>query len=281
MDQWRIWKWRLRELIARRAHIVLPWNGSSSSELVLRPLLGIMFLTASCGKIAEGRGTQDQLTPASLAQCATSPAAMLGPSDLSGFRTYAAYVMKTSPVLWSKVGNSTPPPAVTHYLRGRFANYVIARAWSPANLAQSHRRERKLGYKLTSTPYLPLEGSIVQNSPGAVLEVGQVNSVFSSASGVANYEYISTLPYLRGGYPNESKVTLGGALKTATVFRLTPFQSTNTPFQETIYQVFIVQNNIQVTIYVQGGSGLPITAVSSLVSKGLKHLKTSCHLKSI
>jgi hypothetical protein len=214
-----------------------------------------------------------------LARCATAPRAVLSAASLPGFEAVVSGLagrplVHTLPLDIAPA--SDQPADYTDFVLGRAVGLVSPEAYLPQFLRQSQAYQKKMHYKVTDTPELPLQGQIVTDNPAGILEAYQLNTVYSSPVGAESFQHLETSNlYSRGKIPGVTVITLPGALAADPAYMVD-----NGSGQETGYYVnLIVDGLVQVDFNFRGGPRVPLAAISRLATLGLGDLTSACDLR--
>jgi hypothetical protein len=217
------------------------------------------------------------VTPATLAleTCATSEAAVITLSDLTKFRLLVDSIMNASPLHTLPFSPAKSKPlSYQTFLKGRLRGYASDKAYDQQYLAESEEYQRRLGYAVTGTPMIPMQGQVVIDTKG-ILEVYQLNTVYTSPAGAQDFQKTQTDAL---GYVDRTRtrITLTSPLDTAVAYEIVP----GVPGQENRYQIDLVQGSVQVDFQFRGGVDMPLGQIGSLVETGLDRLKIACQLQT-
>jgi len=160
------------------------------------------------------------------------------------------------------------PKSVSDFVLGRLVGYISNEAYRQPYLAQSQAYQRRMGYAVTDSPEIPLQGQIVADTPG-FLEVYQLNTIYTTQAGAASFQSTQTTGYFDR---TDHQISLGPELADATAYWITPAG----PGEEYRYQVDLVVGVVQMDFQFRGGQSMSRDDIASLVV-GLKtFVRTTC-----
>lgn len=219
-------------------------------------------------KVSDPSSLRPGPSPTPTFPCATGAQALLTKGDMGGYRLQVNDAFGLPPI--STRPGAVPPPAYRTYVGGRLVGFVVEEAYHDPYLSESQSEQRQMGYPVTQTPELPLQGQIVVDMPG-ILEAYQLNTVFSSPDGAANFQMGQTYGYTD---PNDSRVALSGDLGAAVAYYIRPVK----PKFEFRYQIDLTLGLIQVDLQFRGGDAMSLAQVSALADNAIHRLQHACHL---
>jgi hypothetical protein len=206
------------------------------------------------------------LTPA---QCITSSSALVKLSSLPDFRPYLDDRMTASPVRTNPLAPvSAEPKSVSDFALGRLVGYISNRAWRQPYLGQSQAYQKRMGYAVTNSPAVPLQGQIVADTPG-FLEVYQLNTIYTTQAGAASFQKTQTTGYFD---QTDHQISLGPQLADAMAYWITPAG----PGEEYRYQVDLVVGIVQMDFQFRGGQSMSRADIASLVVALKTFVLTTC-----
>ena len=245
--------------------------GLSAAVLFLTALVAFLVALAVSNQPSGASIGRVNSSPTIPMPCAVQPQTLLASTDLIGFRTQVNGAMGLPPISTRPgVPSSDLPAAYRTFVTGKLVGYVIEKAYQEPYLGLSQAHQRKLGYPVTETPELPLQGQIVDDTPG-ILEAYQLNTVYSSQEGAANFQLNQTYGYTD---PLDTRVTLTAPLSAAVAYFIRP----PVPGFEWRYQIDLVLGVVQVDFQFRGGSAMPIDTVTQLAGHAVQRLMAACHL---
>jgi hypothetical protein len=177
--------------------------------------------------------------------------------------------MKSSPRHYQ--AGTAPPLDVSDWLIGRLVGYLVGKAYEQPYLGQSQAYQRAMGYPVTRDPAVPLQGQIVEDTPG-LLEYEQLNTAFSSSA--AAEQFAAGAAY---DPPGDGAVTvpLGSTFPDA----VAAMERNSNPGTESIFHFDWTSGDVEVDMYFRGGRDLSLANVLPLARAGVRALVATCEGK--
>ena len=204
--------------------------------------------------------------------CVAKADSTLTATDLPGMQPFIASTMDTSPV---RTGPAflEPPLSVQTFVVGRLVGFVASEAWREPYIGESQADQRRLGYKVTTSPQLPLHGRIVLDHP-ELLEVYQMDTEYSSHGGAESFQGTETTA---PPDPTIDKISLPPPLTGVVLNRI----ASDSPESETKFHADLVETTYQLDFYFQGGAKISDSEIAKLLLLAIDRFNSSCHLPSL
>jgi hypothetical protein len=234
----------------------------------------MVAVVAASGCTGHSEASLRGSVPTGSPSCALSDASFLPVGDFGSFVQYVSSQSKTP--RYTGLGSGTSAPLwVRTFVGSRFVGALANRSLQSPFIEQERQQAAALGYNATKWPLTPLEGNVVQQTPG-LLEVYQTHNAFSSTAGPGGLA--QDIIQSDGGLGGSQTVMVKGPPLNpgAISYEFKGTMGNPGPGVEHVVGVGVTYHRVLAQLMFQGGARVTPDAVAGLVQQAAQRLANAC-----